>query len=41
LIKRVYGSKKGMGIPTLEVSGTELTTSSEKAIAFTDFFKSQ
>jgi hypothetical protein len=38
LIKRIYGNKKGMGVPVLEVGSKQLTTSSEKAIAFTDFF---
>jgi hypothetical protein len=41
LVKRIYGSKKGMGIPALVVGDEEITTSSEKAIAFTDFFQSQ
>jgi hypothetical protein len=39
LVKRIYGSKKGMGIPVIEIGDKHLNTSSEKAIAFTDFFQ--
>jgi hypothetical protein len=41
LVKRIYGSKKGMGIPVLEVGSKNLSTSTDKANAFTDFFKTQ
>jgi hypothetical protein len=41
MIKRIYGNKKGMGIPALETPDKELCTSLEKAVAFTDFFKDQ
>jgi hypothetical protein len=39
LVKRIYGDKKGMGIPVIEMGGKQLTTSQDKALAFTDFFK--
>jgi hypothetical protein len=41
LVKGIYGSKKGMGIPVLEVGNKQLSTSVEKARAFTDYFKCQ
>jgi exonuclease III len=41
LVKRIYGSKKGMGIPVLEVGSKNLSTSTDKANAFTYFFKAQ
>jgi hypothetical protein len=39
LVKRIYGNKKGMGIPVIEVGDKHLNTSSEKALAFTEFFQ--
>ena len=41
LVKRIYGNKKGLGIPALEVGANNLTTSKAKATAFTNFFKEQ
>jgi hypothetical protein len=41
LIKRVYGSKKGMGIPVLEVGNKLCSTSTDKANALTEFFGKQ
>jgi hypothetical protein len=41
LVKGIYGSKKGMGIPVLEDGNKQLSTSVDKARAFTDYFKSQ
>jgi hypothetical protein len=41
LIKKVYGNKKGYGIPAIEYNNTLLTTSSAKANVFTDFFCEQ
>jgi hypothetical protein len=41
LVKGIYGSKKGMGIPVIDVGTDHLTTSVDKAIAFTDFFRNQ
>jgi hypothetical protein len=41
LIKKVYGSKKGMSIPALEIGDKQLCTSVEKANAFTDYFQKQ
>jgi hypothetical protein len=41
LVKRIYGSKKGLGIPVLEVGNKQLTTSTDKANAFTTYFGKQ
>jgi hypothetical protein len=41
IVKKIYGNKKGMGIPVIEVGAKQLTTSTDKALAFTKFFKSQ
>jgi hypothetical protein len=41
LVKRIYGSKKGMGIPVLEVGDDQLCTSTDKANAFTKYFGDQ
>jgi hypothetical protein len=41
LVKRIYGSKKGLGIPVIEKDDNQLTTSTAKAKAFTEFFQEQ
>ena len=41
LVKRIYGSKKGLGIPVIEVGNKQLTTSTDKANAFTTYFSKQ
>jgi hypothetical protein len=41
LVKRVYGNKKGLGIPVIEKDDSHLTTSIAKAKAFTEFFQEQ
>jgi hypothetical protein len=41
LVKKIYGSKKGMSIPVLEDGDRQLSTSLDKATAFTDYFKQQ
>jgi hypothetical protein len=41
IVKRIYGSKKGMGIPVIQKGDKQLCTSIDKATAFTDYFKGQ
>ena len=41
LIKRIYGTKKGMGIPVIEVGNEQINTSLDKATVFTEFFQEQ
>ena len=38
IAKQVYGSKKSMSIPALMVNNKNITTSSEKAKHFTEYF---
>jgi hypothetical protein len=41
LVKRIYGNKKGMGVPVLEIGDKLCSTSTDKACALTEFFKNQ
>jgi hypothetical protein len=41
LVKKIYGSKKGMSIPALEEGDKQLCTSLEKETAFTEYFQMQ
>jgi hypothetical protein len=41
LVKHIYGSKKGLGIPVIEMGNKQLSTSTDKANAFTKFFCKQ
>jgi hypothetical protein len=41
IVKHIYGSKKGMGIPAIQKGDRQLCTSINKATAFTEYFKSQ
>ena len=41
LAKEIYGSKKTMGIPALNVDNKPITTSSDKATCFNKYFADQ